>query len=57
MNRYIRNAQGPQIYSTPTTYIDMSSIPLQDIKLLYKEKPSVKNGYRKISGHPPRFTR
>jgi len=31
MGKFIRNAQGPQIYSTPTRYIDMSSVPLQKI--------------------------
>lgn len=26
---YIRLAQGPQIYSTPKKYIDLSAVPLQ----------------------------
>jgi hypothetical protein len=28
-NVYIRMSQGPQIFSTPTVYLDLSNVPLQ----------------------------
>jgi hypothetical protein len=45
---YIRMAQGPQIYSTPKFYEDLTDIPLQNgHKEVFSKKVRLSNGFMK----------